>query len=387
LAIAVRSDGPKGNSSQPSRERIFVTACGVVSALGFGQTCVAEAVRQGQPGCRPVALPKLPAFPAGLVDEAAVARLDRRLDLRNMDRSSQWATVATRLALRQAGLPDKPATLAELGLFLNLSAGPSWAESEYLTSFLSSGHQVKHLLAFPYIVPSSVTGNVCRALRLSGPNLTLSGGPGAGLLGLGPAVSALRTAHTQALLCGAVDELSPRILTDCFLAGLGESEDSWPLGEGAVVLLLETEEHVDARGGTSLAELCGLALAMEPGPERGSSQTPSLCEDVVNEALRQADLRPDAVAAWCGDGPRALLAQLEAKFYPAWAQRRVNTARQTGWLEAGQALLNLAVALPGLPAGASLLAFSSHGPGGTGAAVFKKIDNSLPSPQESRATI
>ena len=156
---------------------------------------------------------------AGMVDEKGIETFDRRLDLRHMDRSSRWATVAARLAIREAGFSERPSALAKLGLFLNLSAGPSWAESEYLTSFLSNNRQVSQLTAFPYIVPGSVAGNVCRALGLAGHNLTLSGGPGAGLLGLGPAIAALRCGHAEAILSGAVDELSERILTDQFMAG------------------------------------------------------------------------------------------------------------------------------------------------------------------------
>ena len=44
---------------------------------------------------------------------------------------------------------------------------------------------------------------------------------------MGPAVAALRNGHTEALLSGAVDELSERILTDNVMAGL-LSKDGTP---------------------------------------------------------------------------------------------------------------------------------------------------------------
>ena len=338
---------PTGNESEP----IYITACGVVSSLGIGTAALVAGVRRGQPGLRPVTISGLPPLPAGMVDEKGVETFDRRLDLRHMDRSSRWATVAARLAIREAGFSERPSALAKLGLFLNLSAGPSWAESEYLTSFLSNNRQVSQLTAFPYIVPGSVAGNVCRALGLAGHNLTLSAGPGAGLLGLGPAIAALRTGHAEAILSGAVDELSDRILTDRFMAGLSSGEDALPPGEGAAVLLLETARHAAARGVRPLAEVCGMAYATEP--DRGCRPNPdeAVLAEIVRDALNQAGLEPAEIGALCFHGPRRRLEQLQARMHPSWAARGLTASRLTGCLEGSQPLLDLAVALRSPPAG------------------------------------
>jgi 3-oxoacyl-[acyl-carrier-protein] synthase II len=310
---------------------IYITACGVVSAAGVGLEALERAQRAAQSALRPVSLPGLPPFSAGMVDEAAVESCDRRLNLRQMDRSSKWATVAARLAILEAKYPQKPSALAALGLFLNLSAGPSWAEAEFLTSFLSNNHHVTQLAAFPYLVPSSVAGNVCRALMLAGHNLTLSPGPSGGLLGLEPAIAALRCGHAGAILCGAVDELSERILADNYFAGLLSGGDVMPPGEGAVVLMLETARHANARGARPLAEICGIASATG---ERSA-------EEALEEALQQAGVERGAVVAVGCDGPSRVLEQM----HPSWPARAVRPAPAVGWLECSQPLMNLAVTL------------------------------------------
>jgi 3-oxoacyl-[acyl-carrier-protein] synthase II len=361
-ASVVLSVPPISNPSQSlltsaatveNTEPIYITACGVVSSLGIGTEALVAGVRRGQPGLRPVTISGLPPLLAGMVDEKGVETFDRRLDLRHMDRSSRWATVAARLAIREAGFSERPSALAKLGLFLNLSAGPSWAESEYLTSFLSNNRQVTQLTAFPYIVPGSVAGNVCRALGLAGHNLTLSVGPGAGLLGLGPAIAALRTGHAEAILSGAVDELSDRILTDRFMAGLSSGEDALPPGEGAAVLLLETARHAAARGVRPLAEVCGMAYAMEA--DRGCRPNPDepVLAEIVRDALNQAGFEPAEIGALCFHGPRRRLEQLQARMHPTWAARVLTASRLTGCLEGTQPLLDLAVALRSPPAGLS----------------------------------
>jgi 3-oxoacyl-[acyl-carrier-protein] synthase II len=296
---------------------------------------------------------------AGKIDEAMVEASERRLNLRSMDRSSKWATVAARLAIRDAKFPEKPAALTELGIFLNLAAGPSWAESEFLTSFLGNDHQVAQLAAFPYIVPSSVAGNVCRALMLSGHNLTLNPGPAAGLFGLEPALAALRCGHAGALLCGAVDELSDRILADNYFAGLAPVEN--PPGEGAAVFMLETAAHANARSAKTLAEICGLASV-------ANNHSPATAlEEVAAAALQQAGIGREDVVAVCFSGAAELLPQ------PAWHEKLVQTSAVTGLLEGAQPLLDLAAALrsPELEAGGFVLSLAAVN-GLACAAVVKK---------------
>ena len=350
-------------------EPIYITACGVVSSLGIGSESLVARVNRGQAGLRTVSVPGLPPLLAGMVDEKGVETFDRRLDLRHMDRSSRWATVAARLAIREAGFSERPSALAKLGLFLNLSAGPSWAESEYLTSFLSNHRQVTQLTAFPYIVPGSVAGNVCRALGLAGHNLTLSAGPGAGLLGLGPAIAALRCGHAEAILSGAVDELSDRILTDQFMADRSSGNGVLPPGEGAAVLLLETARHAAARGARPLAEVRGMAFATE-------ADGPVLAE-IVRDALNQAGFEPDEIGALCFHGPQSRWEQLQAQMPPAWTARRLSASQLTGCLEGTQPLLDLAMALRSPPAGSGnqpVLAVAAPPQGAGCALVFKCVD-------------
>jgi 3-oxoacyl-[acyl-carrier-protein] synthase II len=369
VSLDARQRVPTGDESEP----IFITACGVVSSLGIGIEALVAGVNRGQTGLRTVSIPGLPPLSAGMVDENGVETFDRRLDLRHMDRSSRWATVAARLAIRESGLSERPSALAKLGLFLNLSAGPSWAESEFLTSFLSNNRQVSQLTAFPYIVPSSVAGNVCRALGLSGHNLTLSAGPGAGLLGLGPAIAALRCGHAEAILCGAVDELSERILTDRFMAGLSSGNDALPPGEGAAVLLLETARHAAARGARPLAEVLGAGYAA--GVERSSNPNPDGLANAVRDALNQAGFDPAEIGSLCFHGSPARLEQLRARFHPACQESGPAVSRFTGCLEGTQPLLDMAMALRSPPArlhGKPMLAIVAS-PQGTGCVCIKMV--------------
>lgn len=360
-------------------EPIYVTACGLVSSLGVGRAALQAAVQQGRQGLGTCAVPGLPPIQAGLVHEVEVERFDRRLDLDGMDRSSRWATVATRVAIREARFPEKPSALAELGLFLHLASGPSWAESEFLTSFLGHRRQVQQLSAFPCIVPSSVAGNVCRALMLAGHNLTLSAGPGAGLLGLASAVAALRAGHAPAILTGAVDELSERILTDRYRAGLVSAGGAAAPGEGAAILMLETAAGAHARGATPTAELVSIACSTETGRASRPDEALDVLEETIREALHHAGLTAEQVTTVCADVPPPRWEAIAARLCPAWRERRVSVASLTGQMEGAQILADLGAAwrttAEGGAPGVMVLGVVSSPQGLNCAVVFKSVES------------
>jgi hypothetical protein len=210
---------------------------------------------------------------------------------------------------------------------------------------------------------------------LAGHNLTLSAGPGAGLLGVGTAVAALRAGRAAALLSGAVDELSDRILADQYLAGLVSAGGAAPPGEGAAIWMLETAAHAQARGAKPLAEVCSIACSTEIVRADGADDSLESIHGIMLEAFQQAGITAGQVAAVCADVPQPRLAAITGRVCPTWKDRRVSVARLTGRLEGAQILADLDTAwrIPSAPASTGyVLALVSSPHGVNCAAVFKK---------------
>jgi 3-oxoacyl-[acyl-carrier-protein] synthase II len=337
LVIRMPGDHAAPTPDCRAEDEVYLTGFGLVSPAGIGLKPLLQT--DTPPRLTQVGIGGLPEFEAALVPEDAVEKFDRRLDLRGMDRSSRWSSVAARVAMREAGLPEDGPALRELGLVLAFAAGPSWAESEFLTSFLSNDRQVNQLLAFPYIVPSSVTGNVCRALRITGYNLTLSSGPGAGLLSVGPALAALRSGQAECVLAGAVDELSERIMADTFLAGRIGQGRGVP-GEGAAFLVLEKGEHARARKAKPLAVVRGFSSAT--AALNGSASSSPRIERAIAESLHQAKCTPADID--CLSLAPGLFQQLLGA-YPEWRNKRHEAPVITGRMEGAESLLHAVLAL------------------------------------------
>jgi 3-oxoacyl-[acyl-carrier-protein] synthase II len=264
--------------------------------LGHGQ--LIDAVSSGKDVLTAVTCSGVPQVRLGMVPAFDMAMVDRRVDVRNMDRSSVYATAATRLALNHAGSPDRLAGRGDVGLFLHLSAGPSWAESEHICSLLSKEFRINQVAAFPYIVPNSVAGNICKALRLTGHNTTISFGPGAGLMGLGFSMAALKCGHAKALVSLSVDELSERIITDSYMAGLMSSgAPAW--GEGACAVMLETASHAKSRNARILGHLCSAEYSTETGDCMKPDTTTRVLQDTIISALEKAGVGSADIGAVC----------------------------------------------------------------------------------------
>jgi 3-oxoacyl-[acyl-carrier-protein] synthase II len=252
---------PAADGSRPPLRpgtAVAIIGYGCVSAAGLGAEAIAAASERSDPCAATVTLPGGASVTVARVPPLEPRQLDRRIDVRNLDRASLLATLATAAAMKSAQVRERPADLAGTGLILALSAGPSRAEEQHLTHLCSSGFVLNSVGNFPYIVPNSVAGNVMRSFGMKGPNTVCNSGPGGGLLALALAATSLRNGHADTLIAAATDELSDRILTD--MAGAGQCADTLP-GEGAAALVLRALSADAPPAATVLGVIRGLAFA------------------------------------------------------------------------------------------------------------------------------
>jgi len=290
-----------GRSTPPDRsisEKIVITACGLVSPAGVGKDAFMAGLTNNIPFTRSVVYPYIGTITIAAVPRFDMRTIDRRLDVHSMDKSSVFAVAAARLALQEANMRDRSAIRDGLGLFLHCASGSTASESDHIVSLLNDDYKVRQVTAFPYVVPNSITGNVCKALMLAGPNSTLCFGKGAGLMGLGFSWHALRNGHAAAMLSGSVDELLPRTLTDQVLSGILRPDEEAP-GEGACVFMLETLSHARRRRAPELGELCSIAYSTDTTFLTTPDSTPETLEKTIRKALSEAGIASPQIYAVC----------------------------------------------------------------------------------------
>lgn len=266
--------------------RVVVTGVGSVSAVGIGGgEVVATALAQGVPAIGAIRGFSTEGSASHLAGEVGDLAPHLAADeIRRLSRVSQFAVIACRLALADAGV--EPGAVPGLGLVLGSHYGDLRSSEAFARGFLARGPLGLSPLLFPSTVMNGMAAHAAIALGARGPMLTLNQSGIGGELAVARAVGLVATGRAPAVLAGGVDELSGILYREIVRLG-GTSpggprgsgpEGCWPfdrrangtvLGEGATVVLLEAGEVARARGARVYAEVRGAAWGNLPSPARG----------------------------------------------------------------------------------------------------------------------
>ncbi len=357
-------------TKQPQLEnkRIVITGTGMVTSLGIGTKQNVSALRNRERGLRPATalnLRDMQSDNAGLVPDFKAAEVDRRLDLANMNKISQFATAASSLALSDAGLRVNRRNAEEVGLVMGVCNGP--CESGHMDSVFTSENYAADINSFSNITANSTAGWVSNSLCLKGVSMTLAPGPHAGLQSLAYSYDFLSDNRAKSILVAASDEVYAQTYFNYNLMNFlfqGEQEREYQirfdsdkrkvLGEGAAVLIAETLESAQDRDAKILAEVLGYGMSMDAGPFSEQNLDTDALEHACNQALIRSDIDAGAVdlVVWAPQGniqDKKVLDALQKIFGSRYSSIPfAATTFNTGYIESASILVSLAATLESL---------------------------------------
>jgi len=248
------------------RPRIVVTGMGVVSPLGETPQRLWEGVASGESAVRP-ATEEWDAMPKS----AGLCRVDNFVPpskWETSDRQIQFAVAAAQSALKDAGL-DQTELKEHGAVYLSSSKGGMESfEKEHLL-FLQNGKREPSKYFFENFLSSSPSSAVARSLGCYGPTLNLVSACASGAHSIMMGSRLIQQDPRYVVLAGATEaSLTPLVLNGFKQLGvLAEnkfspfdvSRNGFVAGEGSAVLVLESLEQAQERGGRIYAELAGSA--------------------------------------------------------------------------------------------------------------------------------
>jgi len=305
--------------------RIVVTGMGVVSPLGCGTEITWQRLLAGRSGLRrlPDAIVEtLPAKVAGIVPskaedaeggfdpDAVIAPKDQR----KMDRFIQFALVAAKEALVQAGWqPQNEVERERTATVIASGIGGFPAIAEAVRTVDQRGARRLSPFTIPSFLVNLAAGHVSIEHGFKGPIGAPVTACAAGVQAIGDAARLIRAGEVDIALCGGTEACVDLVALGGFAAARALStsfneepekasrpfdrdRDGFVMGEGAGLLVIEALEHAQARGATILAELTGYGTSADAyhitsGPEDGSG-----ARRAMEAALKQAGLQPADVA-------------------------------------------------------------------------------------------
>ncbi len=286
--------------------RVVVTGIGTISALGPDTGAFWDNLCAGRSGIGP-----LEGFPANGLSIRVAAQVrgydplthfdERRLDL--LDRFSQFALIAAREAVCDSrlhfggGLAEQTAVVMGAGM-----AGKTSEDEAYHQLYVEGQKRFS-----PYLVPRSMANaaasQITMEFGITGPGLTVSTACAASTHAAGLAFGMVRSGQCEVALAGGSEApfaFGPlksweaiRIVAPDTCRPFSRDRKGMVLGEGAAVLVLESEERARARGAKIYAEIAGFGMSSDAGHITQPSETGAAA--AMQAALRDAGIAPDSI--------------------------------------------------------------------------------------------
>jgi len=257
-------------------DRVVITGMGTMNPLGL---TVEESWRNainGVSGAGPITLfdpSKLNVHFAAEVKGFEPEKYMDAKEARRRDRFEQLGVAAAKNALAQSGLEITEANAGRIGVLVSSAVGGIQSlQNAVITNYVEGPRRVSPFL-IPMLMANGAAGMIAIDNQIKGPCFSVASACASGSDGIGSAFLMLKAGMIDAALAGAsemticetgvaafdrVGAMSRRN-DDYSMAPqpFDRNRDGLVMGEGAAVLVLETESHAKARGANILAELAG----------------------------------------------------------------------------------------------------------------------------------
>jgi beta-ketoacyl-acyl-carrier-protein synthase II len=299
-------------------EKVVITGMGTVNALGLSVQESWHNAINGVSGVGPITLFDTASWETEWLVRIAceVKNFDptKYMDAkeaRRRDRFEQFATVAANEALASSGLQITDENAGRIGVVISSAIGGLKSLQDAVFTLKDEGARKVSPFLIPMLMPNGASGIVAIDHAIKGPCFSVASACASGADGIGMALMMLRAGMVDAVLTGGAEA------TIC-ATGIGafdrvgamsrrnddysmtpqpfdKNRDGLVMGEGAAVLVLETESHARARGANILAEMAGYGATADAFHVTAPDENGAGGSAAIRAALAMANVNVDEV--------------------------------------------------------------------------------------------
>ena len=296
-------------------KRVVITGLGVISPVGIGIKDFWDALSTGKSGIGNVTYfdaSNIATTIAGEVKDFDVTKYIDKKEARRMDRFTQLAVAAAKIAAEDAKIANNDINHERLGVILGTGIGGVTTFEEQHKVLADKGPGRVSPFFVPMMIANMAAGNISIALDAKGINYTVITACASGTNAVGEAFKALQRGAADVIITGGTEAaITPMAMTG-FASMKAMStrndepqkasrpfdakRDGFVMGEGAGILILESLEHAQKRGARIYAEVIGYGCSADafhitaPAPDgEGASRAMEI-------ALEDAAIMPEEVS-------------------------------------------------------------------------------------------
>ncbi len=297
-----------------TNKRVVVTGLGTTSPVGGDVSSTWDALVKGQSGVRHLDDPWAEDLPVKIAGRIAVEPTEvlERVKARRLDRSSQFAMVAAMEAWADSGLDEADIDHDRLGVAMASGIGGVTTLLSNYDALLEKGPRRVSPLAVPMLMPNAPAAQISLYVGARAAVNTPVSACASGNEAISLALDQIRLGRADIVLAGGTEAAIHPLPMAAFANMMALSKntgdpttvsrpwdvarDGFVLGEGAGVLVLESEEHAKARGARIYAEVLGAGITADahdiaqPDPAgRGGARA-------IVRALQESDISASDIA-------------------------------------------------------------------------------------------
>ena len=257
-------------------ERIVITGMGTVNPLGLTVAETWKNVTNGVSGVGPITLfdssPLLVHIAAEVKGFDPANFMDAK-EARRRDRFEQLTAAAAKEAIHSSGLEVTEVNAGRIGVIISSAIGGLTTLQEAV--LIANGDNPRRVNPFtiPMLMSNGGAGLVAIDYGIKGPSFSVASACASGADGIGTAMMMMRAGMIDAAVAGATEATVTATGVAAFdrVGAMSRHNDDYSMtpqpfdknrdglvmGEGAAVLVIETESHAKSRGANILAELAG----------------------------------------------------------------------------------------------------------------------------------
>lgn len=258
-------------------KKVVITGVGVVSPIGIGRDAYWDSLVNGRSGVGNIT--RFDTSNAACKIDAEVKNYDvtqyvDKKRARRMDLFTQFAMGAAHMAIKDANLDPKSVDVERAGVIVGSGIGGLPTIEAQHKIILEKGESRVSPFLIPMLITNIAPGEIAIDLGWVGINYSVSSACATANQAIGAALRHLRYGEADIILAGGTEGA----LTPLGMAGFAQAQavttdfndnptqasrpfdakrSGFVMGEGAGVVILETEEHAKKRGARIYAELAG----------------------------------------------------------------------------------------------------------------------------------
>ncbi|MFD6415393.1 beta-ketoacyl-ACP synthase II [Streptomyces sp. NPDC060194] len=317
---------------------VVVTGIGATTPLGGDAASFWDALVAGRSGVRPLEGERFADIPVRIAAQIAVepGEVLPRPVARKLDRSAQFALVAAQEAWKDAGFTakagdDDAVDPERLGSVIASGIGGVTTLLDQYDVLKEKGVRRVSPHTVPMLMPNSPSANVGLEVNARAGVHTPVSACASGAEAIGYAVEMIRTGRADVVIAGGTEAAIHPLPVVAFANMMAMSKnndepelasrpydkarDGFVLGEGAGVVVLESEEHAKARGARVYCEVVGQGLSADSHHIAQPEPTGRGVAAAVQNLLDATGLKPSEIVhlnAHATSTPQGDVAEIKA---------------------------------------------------------------------------